>query len=85
MVMDGRTIRTDISCGGTIVIRVYTLRGELLATQHKRFPAAGEYRITLPDVLSGTQSEKPVIVEIRAGGITSVLRAVAILPKRKTP
>jgi|WetSurMetagenome_2_1015567.scaffolds.fasta_scaffold20517_2 hypothetical protein len=85
MVMYGHTIRTDISSHGTTVIRVYTLRGELLATQRKRFPAAGGNRITLRDLLPGIQSEKPVIVEISTDDVTSVLKTVAILPKRYTP
>jgi hypothetical protein len=82
VVMDGHTIRTNMSCGGTILLRVYSLRGALLATQRKWLLAAGEYRISLPDLLPVAQSEKPVIVEISANGVTSVLRTVALLPKR---
>lgn len=82
MVMDGHTIRTNISHNGGIAIRVYTLRGELVAPPFKRYLAKGRHQFTLTDMLSGIQSKKPVIVEISTGGAISAVQTVIISQNR---
>jgi hypothetical protein len=82
MVINGRTIQTSISQNGTIVIRAYSLRGELLSKPFKRFLTKGEHRIDLADILSGMQSTTPVLLEISTSGVKSATKTFIISQDR---
>jgi len=78
MAINGQTIQTILSQNATIVIRAYSLRGELMAQPFERFLVKGEHRIGLTDILSGMQCKKPIVLEISTSGVESVTRTVII-------
>jgi hypothetical protein len=79
---DNKVIHTGLAKSGTIVIRAYTLRGELLAKQFERFLTAGEHRIDCAVLFTGIQSKKPLIVEITMGGVRLETRTAIISHNR---
>jgi hypothetical protein len=78
VVIDNKTITIGIAQSGTIVIRSYTLRGELLAKPFEQFLPAGEHRINLAHILSGIQSKKPMLLKISINGIGTETKTVII-------
>jgi hypothetical protein len=75
---DNKVINVGLAKSGTIVIRAYTLRGELLVKPFERFLTAGEHRIYLAHMFTGIQSKKPLIVEISMGGVRLETRTAII-------
>ncbi len=74
----GKVLHAKLAKNGTIAIRAYSLRGELLAKPFERFLPAGVHRIVPAHLFTGIRSKKPIVLEISLNGVRSETRTAVI-------
>ena len=67
--LDGKALAIESPQSGTVVIRTYSLRGELLAKPFESFLSAGSHRIALSALFNETHVNKPIALNILINGV----------------